>query len=50
MYKIISTKDFPGAKFEQEIIKLIHKGWELHGAPFRQDQYANMAQALRKEK
>jgi hypothetical protein len=50
MYKIVSTKDFPGARFEEEIIRLRHSGWKLYGDPFRQDQYANMAQALTKDK
>lgn len=50
MYKIVSTKDYPGARFEQEVIRLLHSGWALHGAPFRQDQFANMAQAMKRLK
>ena len=50
MYKIVSTKDHPGPRFEAKVIELLHQGWQLHGAPFRQDQYSNMAQAMKRLK
>ena len=48
MYKIIRTNYFTGAKFEQEIERLLRAGWELHGTPFRCDQFANLAQAMKR--
>jgi hypothetical protein len=49
MYKIVTTKQFPGADFEKEIIKLLHSGWKLHGTPYSCGDLHYMAQCLTRD-